>query len=324
MVTSSLATLRGVAHLNRLPVVDIASSFITKYHGITAHTGRRCYSSQPTRHLNQAVRRPRQLRSFASAEPESSPSDRLDSTANAETTRSSTLVSKAEMQQEETKRVRLSDVRIEEVIKAKHSHRWNDPVISRNATVEEVIPTVIEGGLSGMMVVDEDRTSSGHRRVVGLLTSRDVLRIMASGIKDGEPSANIMKRVVGDYMTPISQVIYARPDETVGMCRTIMAKLGIKCLPVLSKEGRVEGLITARDMSDFGLSAKDKGGKQSYLNDVSERVGLGSNTSMAEPPTYLQAHLALEQVPLFANIGVAELPHPFKSNDGCAMSQSGK
>lgn len=131
-----------------------------------------------------------------------------------------------------------------------------------------------------MMVLEND-----HKRVVGLLTSRDLLRITASGFKEGETADQIMNRVVGEYMTPISQVIFARPDETVGMCRTIMAKLGIKCLPILSREGRVEGLITARDMSDFGLSAKDKGGKESYLNDISERVGLGSNTSMAEPPS---------------------------------------
>jgi CBS domain-containing protein len=184
-----------------------------------------------------------------------------------------------------------------------------------------VITTVIDGGLSGMMVV-EDATDH-HKKVVGLLTSRDLLRIMASGLKDGDTHEEIMNRIVGDCMTPISQVIYGRPDETVGMCRTIMAKLGIKALPILSREGRVEGLITARDMSDFGLSAADKGGKKSYLNDVSERVGLSSDTSMAEPPTYLQAHLALEQSPLYVNMGVFELPHPFKSPEGCGMTQRG-
>jgi protein phosphatase PTC7 len=162
-----------------------------------------------------------------------------------------------------------------------------------------------------MMVLDE---STHH--VVGLITSRDILRIIAAGIAEDESNDQIMGRAVGDHMTPISQVIYGRPEETVGMCRTIMAKLGIKCLPILSREGRVEGLITARDMSDYGLNADQKGGKKSYLNDVSERVGLSSNTSMAEPPTYLKAHLALEQTPLFVNIGQAELPHPFKTPNG--------
>jgi CBS domain-containing protein len=43
-----------------------------------------------------------------------------------------------------------------------------------------------------------------------------------------------------------------------------MAKLGIKCLPILS-DGRVEGLLTARDMQDVYIDPKDKGGKRNYL-----------------------------------------------------------
>jgi CBS domain-containing protein len=177
----------------------------------------------------------------------------------------------------------------------------------------------IEGGLSGMMVLEENLNN-----VVGLITSRDLLRIMALGIKEGESNESLLDRQVGDFMTPISQVIYGRPDETVGMCRTVMAKLGIKCLPILSRKGRVEGLLTARDMSDFGLSATDKGGKKNYLNDVSERVGLSSDTSMAEPPAFLRAHLALEQSPLFVNVGISALPHPFKTENGVARNQRGK
>lgn len=170
-----------------------------------------------------------------------------------------------------------------------------------------------------MMVLEEDL-----KHVIGLITSRDLLRIMALGIKEGESNESLLSRQVGDFMTPISQVIYGRPDETVGMCRTVMAKLGIKCLPILSRAGRVEGLLTARDMSDFGLSATDKGGKKNYLNDVSERVGLSSDTSMAEPPAFLRAHLALEQSPLYVNVGISAMPHPFKTEHGVARNQRGK
>jgi CBS domain-containing protein len=216
-----------------------------------------------------------------------------------------------------------TQVLISEVLRAKHAYRWVDPVVSRDATVRDVIQIVIDGGLSGMMVIDES-TEHSTKKVVGLLTSRDILRIMASGFKDGDSVENIMKRNVSNFMTPISQVIFGRPEETIGMIRTIMAKLGIKCIPILNKEGSVVGLITARDMSDFGLSATDKGGKKSYLNDVSERVGLSSNTSMAEPPAFMQAHLGLEQIPLYCNVGVAELPHPFKTAfDGVGANRRG-
>ena len=174
-----------------------------------------------------------------------------------------------------------------------------------------------------MMVVEYDPNSQ-TKKVVGLVTSRDLLRIMAAGIKEGIGAEDLLNQVVSNNMTPISQVIYGRPEETIGMCRTLMAKLGIKCLPILSKEGRVEGLITARDMSDYGLMPSDKGGKKNYLNDISERVGLSSDTSMAEPPTYLHAHLAMEQKPLYINIGVAELPHPFKTPSTVGWNRQGK
>lgn len=229
-------------------------------------------------------------------------------------------ISKKDMAEEESKRWRLSDVPIKDILKAKHSNRWVDPVISKKATLKEAVEIMIDGGLSAAMVTDDDR-----KVVVGLVTSRDLLRCISMGIKEEVTDAEMLDRVVGEtIMTPIGQVIYARPEESVGMCRTIMAKLGIKCLPVLSKEGRVEGLVTARDMSQYRFSAEDKGGKKSYLNDVSERVGLGSNTSMADPPAFMQAHLALEQTPLFINIGIAELPHPYKTQDGVGMNRRGE
>jgi protein phosphatase PTC7 len=243
-------------------------------------------------------------------------------------------------------------VLISEVLKEKDSYRWVDPVISKTATVKEAIITTIDGGLSGMIVIDtattttsstDDGDNSSNTVVVGLVTSRDLLRIMSSGFRDGVANDIILDTLtVGEFMTPISQVIYARPDETVGMCRTIMAKLGIKCLPVLSRHGgKVEGIVTARDMSDFGLSATDKGGKQSYLNDISERVGLKADTRMiltsrtnrnisnynstntgttGTTTSLLNAHLALEQHPLYINVGIGELPHPFKTANG----QSGR
>jgi CBS domain-containing protein len=184
----------------------------------------------------------------------------------------------------------------------------------------------IERRLNGMMVVDRSDTITPKtaielkQKCVGLLTTRDLLRMIAGSIKDGKSSDEVMNAKVSKQMTPINQVIYGRPAETIGMCRTIMAKLGIKCLPIIS-EGRVEGILTGRDMSDFFLDAKDRGGKQNYLRDVSDRVGLDTDTSMAEPPVFVRQYLALEHAPVYLNVGVAESPHPFKSADGIGSSR---
>lgn len=74
--------------------------------------------------------------------------------------------------------------------------------------------------------------------------------------------------------------------------------------------------MTARDINDFAVSATEKGGKKQYLKDISQRVGLSSTTSMAEPPIYIQKQLSLDQRPLYVTIGQAELPHPLKSING--------
>ena len=123
-------------------------------------------------------------------------------------------------------------------------------------------------------------------------------------------------------MTPINQVIYARPNETIGMCRAIMGKLGIKCLPILSGS-RVEGILTTRDLSDFYFDAADKGGKKHYLANVSGRIGL-TGASMAEAPMFLTGHLALQHDPLYLNVGVAEYPHPYKFENGVGGNRRGE
>jgi len=218
-----------------------------------------------------------------------------------------------------------------------------EPTIDGNSTVRNAIEVCIERGLSAMMVVDTDPVVNKNHfhgsalnqrgKVVGMATSRDFIQIIHSGLKDLDDSTRtsldmnkergIFQMKLGDNMTPITQVIYARPEEMIGMCQKIMAKLGVKCLSILS-HGRVEGLVTSRDMSDFSLDATERGGKKHYLENGSDRTGLSSsNTSMAEPPAYIWAHLALQKNPLYMNIGVAELPHPFKTPESCGMNRRG-
>ena len=61
------------------------------------------------------------------------------------------------------------------------------------------------------------------------------------------------------------------------------------------------------------------------MENRSERMGLRSDTtSMAEPPAYIRAHLKMQKSPLYMNIGVAELPHPFKTLESCGMNRRGE
>jgi CBS domain-containing protein len=312
------------------------SSFIDRRHSHSIST------THPTRHHRSRSHycyRQCQFSSVAHVEDasdkQSSPlplSARVAESSNFNSDSNSTTANNNDGNEQEEPRQRISDVKISEVLKRKHTLRWVEPVISKDATVREAITVCIERKLNGMMVVDRSNKvvtnttttlDSMKQKCVGLITSRDILRMMASSIKEGKSSEDILNQQIYNQMTPINQVIYGRPDETIGMCRAIMAKLGIKCLPILA-EGRVEGILTSRDMADFYFNPKDRGGKQNYLRDISERVGLTSDTSMAEPPVFVRQHLALKHAPLYLNVGVEEYPHPFKTADGIGSNRRGE
>jgi len=214
----------------------------------------------------------------------------------------------------------FSESPISEVLKFKHSLRWEEPVICRNDTIRDAINLCVTRNLSGIMVVDNE--DNAERRVVGMITSRDLLRILDSGLGEGQDASNILSRAVDLDMKPIKKVVYARPDDTISTCRSVMARLGTKCVPVLSKEGRVEGVVDSKDLFDFALHVTgDRSGKGGYLKDVAGRVGMTMNTSMADPPSYVGSRLAARRKPLYASVGSAQLPHPFKTKEANAGSR---
>lgn len=110
------------------------------------------------------------------------------------------------------------------MVSLQHSIRWVEPVISKDATVREAITVCIERKLSGMMVVDRSdsinreahSTMELKQKCVGLITSRDLLRMLAASIKEGKSADDMLNERISNQMTAIDQVIYGRPDETIG------------------------------------------------------------------------------------------------------------
>jgi CBS domain-containing protein len=77
------------------------------------------------------------------------------------------------------------------------------------------------------------------RRIVGIVTERDVLRTVAAG-KD---AASVL---VGDVMT--TDVITTSPDTSVRDAARIMAQHWIRHLPVV-ENGQLVGIISQRDIT---------------------------------------------------------------------------
>ena len=119
----------------------------------------------------------------------------------------------------------------EHVRKVKRFRAWmiTDPyTISPDAPVSKAREMMEGKGISGIPVVDR----GGY--LVGIITRRDT-RFATSG-------------AVSDYMTPKERLITASPEITLEEAKEVLRRYKVEKLPVVDGEGRLVGLITAKDI----------------------------------------------------------------------------
>lgn len=108
-----------------------------------------------------------------------------------------------------------------------------DPVtVGPDATVADAARVMRQKGIGSVIVVEDGRPS-------GILTERDIVTKVAA---ENKQSANVR---VKEIMT--SPVISVHPHEEVAEAAKLMAKKGIRRLPVV-KDGRLIGMITENDI----------------------------------------------------------------------------
>ena len=116
--------------------------------------------------------------------------------------------------------------------------------------------TVVTAG-AGEPVVEAARRMRDHhvgalivvdpkdaRRPVGILTDRD---IVVSAVAQSPDKLDSL--LVGDVMT--SELVTARPSETLEAALAKMRSRGVRRLPVVNAEGRLEGLLTFDDIVEI-------------------------------------------------------------------------
>ncbi|ADY01936.1 MAG: CBS domain-containing protein [Vulcanisaeta sp.] len=103
--------------------------------------------------------------------------------------------------------------------------RDDEPLIS-------VIRIMNERNIGSIIITDEEG------RVIGVFTERDLLRLVASNI-------DISTLTVGDVMT--KDVIVIEQDASLIKAVHIMAKHGIRHLPIVDEDGKIVGIISIRD-----------------------------------------------------------------------------
>ena len=103
-------------------------------------------------------------------------------------------------------------------------------VVEPTLTVAEARAEAARLDVTGLLVVDPER------RLLGLLTARDLL----AG-EDGDR--------VDSLMTPVERLVTAEPGIELGAARRLLTANRIEKLPLVDSDGRVEGLVTLRDLA---------------------------------------------------------------------------
>ncbi len=134
-----------------------------------------------------------------------------------------------------------------EQIKRSESFVVENPItIPATITLQDAKHYMEETQVGGFLVTDEGN------HLLGILTERDML------------FAPDHSALVGDMMTPRAQLICATPDESLDAARLLLHEHRIEKLPLLDKEDRVMGLITARDIikiQEHPQATKDNKGR---------------------------------------------------------------
>jgi acetoin utilization protein AcuB len=114
-------------------------------------------------------------------------------------------------------------------------------LLLRNRKIHHVL--VVQGAAAAASV------PCAGRHLVGIISDRDVLRETSPFIgrlSERPQDAATLRKKAHQIMT--RELVVAAQDETVEAAAARMLKHGVSCLPVVSPDGRVEGIVSWRDL----------------------------------------------------------------------------
>ncbi|MHB9117521.1 MAG: CBS domain-containing protein [Burkholderiales bacterium] len=111
---------------------------------------------------------------------------------------------------------------------------------TRKTSIPEAAQLMRQFHVGDLVVVDE---TNGKRAPIGIITDRDiVIEIIAK-------SLDIDEFTVGDIMS--SQLVSVPEQEGVFETIRLMRAKGIRRIPVVNREGGLEGIVSADDILDL-------------------------------------------------------------------------
>ena len=135
-------------------------------------------------------------------------------------------------------------------VKRQHSYVIENPiVIQAQNTIEEARRVIAAQNISSLLVEE----NPGNGILAGILSHRDLL---AAEDRD--------QMLVKAFMTPFRKLITVGPDITMDKAERIMIENRVEKLPLITKNKKIKGLITLKDLrmvKQKPYSTKDKKGR---------------------------------------------------------------
>ncbi|WP_435210421.1 CBS domain-containing protein [Streptomyces sp. bgisy034] len=122
-------------------------------------------------------------------------------------------------------------------------------VVNRDAAFKDIVRTLQDRKVSALPVVD------GGGRVIGIVSEADLLH--KEEFRDGDPDRYTQLRRLSDLVKAGSVTageLMTRPaltvtdDATLAQAARTMARAGVKRLPVVDADGRLEGVVSRVDL----------------------------------------------------------------------------
>ncbi|WP_312907284.1 CBS domain-containing protein [Natronosalvus caseinilyticus] len=108
--------------------------------------------------------------------------------------------------------------------------------VAPDTLVEDAGQTMLENGISSLVVVDDDG------RLEGILTTTDFVTIVAESFPKAET-------IVERYMT--TSVVTVSPQQPITEVANVMLEHGVHHLPVVDEAEGVVGIVTTTDLAGY-------------------------------------------------------------------------
>ncbi|MHC4644783.1 MAG: CBS domain-containing protein [Planctomycetota bacterium] len=130
------------------------------------------------------------------------------------------------------KKVRAEEIMTKDVVTAK-----------TDTPIYDAMRLLRANEITGMPIVADDMV------LLGILTEKDVLRLFHA-------DQDMENKTAGDFMT--RPAVSYKEDETLQTICDFMRLNYFRRVPVVSKDGKVVGIISRPDVIDYILQVKDK------------------------------------------------------------------